>query len=273
MCRFLAYRGKEISLYDLLYQPENSLIHQSANPKESLDPHHGDGFGVSWYPLPDSSDPTPSLYRDILPAWNSESLKSISKNVSSQMIFAHVRAATSGHVQLSNCHPFVVGTYSFMHNGAIDNFRNKRRAMMVELNDSFFNMIEGNTDSEVVFAFFLQQLPRDRQPVPDDYVKGMNETIAFVQRHLNPGESARLNLVFTDGQVMVVTRTAIPEGTFANSLYIAKDRELVIKGRDTLIKKTKTPGTGADIVSSERFCDSRDFEEVPPNTVIVLGDT
>ncbi len=46
MCRFLAYRGAPIAMSKLLYEPKNSLIHQSYHAQEREEPLNGDGFGV-----------------------------------------------------------------------------------------------------------------------------------------------------------------------------------------------------------------------------------
>ncbi|MBX7125812.1 MAG: hypothetical protein K1X47_08975, partial [Cyclobacteriaceae bacterium] len=49
MCRLLAYRGTPIIMDELLYKPNNSLIHQSFQAREIEEPLNGDGFGVGWY--------------------------------------------------------------------------------------------------------------------------------------------------------------------------------------------------------------------------------
>lgn len=45
----MAYKGTSIIIDKLLYQPKNSLVNQSINPKEIEVPLNGDGFGVGWY--------------------------------------------------------------------------------------------------------------------------------------------------------------------------------------------------------------------------------
>ncbi len=49
MCRWLAYSGPPIFLDTVLFKPENSLIRQSLQARESRSVTNGDGFGVGWY--------------------------------------------------------------------------------------------------------------------------------------------------------------------------------------------------------------------------------
>jgi len=49
MCRWLAYSGTPVSISDLLYRPQHSLIDQSLHSKLGAETTNGDGFGVGWY--------------------------------------------------------------------------------------------------------------------------------------------------------------------------------------------------------------------------------
>lgn len=58
MCRLLAYLSSPVSLENLLYKPEHSLIVQSYQPCEMLSGVvNADGFGVSWYHKQKDTDP------------------------------------------------------------------------------------------------------------------------------------------------------------------------------------------------------------------------
>ena len=48
MCRFLAYRGSDMFMSDLITQSEQSLIRQSYKARERAEQLNGDGFGVGW---------------------------------------------------------------------------------------------------------------------------------------------------------------------------------------------------------------------------------
>jgi predicted glutamine amidotransferase len=56
-----------------------------------------------------------------------------------------------------NCHPFTCGRYLFMHNGNVHGFTKIRRALLERLRDCLFEWLSGTTDSELLFALFLNQ--------------------------------------------------------------------------------------------------------------------
>src|SRR5437588_2246294 len=153
MCRFLAYKGSPILMDKLLYQPKNSLIHQSFEARERREPLNGDGFGIGWY-VHDIA-PTPVVYLSVRPAWNDFNLRSIAPRTRADCMFAHVRAASTGDVTEINCHPFNYNDLLFMHNGDIGGFDKLRRPLRRRLSDAVDQWIRGQTDSEHFFGLFL----------------------------------------------------------------------------------------------------------------------
>ena len=157
MCRFLVYKGREIFMSDLLLKSEQSLVLQSYQAKERREPLNGDGFGIGWYDL--DIDPTPCVFTSTQPAWSSRNLFRLSEKIRSSCFFAHVRAATKGaYVNEFNCHPFQHEQFLWMHNGKIAEFDKVKRRLRRSLNDTYYNLIQGTTDSEHAFALFLHFL-------------------------------------------------------------------------------------------------------------------
>ena len=151
MCRWVAYSGSPVSLADLLYGSEHSLVVQSLHAKLGNEETNGDGFGVGWY----DDEEAPAVFRGIEPAWNDRNLRDLSGHVRSGLVFAHVRASTHAPVQLSNCHPFRHGRWLFMHNGLIHDFVHLKRDLTFEVDPGLYPEIEGSTDSEVFFYLAL----------------------------------------------------------------------------------------------------------------------
>ena len=83
MCRWMAYAGAEIYLENLLFLQKNSLISQSLKATRSSFVTNGDGFGVAWY----GDRKSPGLFKDVLPAWNDENLKELSRHIKSNLFF------------------------------------------------------------------------------------------------------------------------------------------------------------------------------------------
>jgi glutamine amidotransferase len=65
-------------------------------------------------------------------------------------VLAHVRASTGGASSRANCHPFVSGRWSFMHNGQISGFEKLRRRLEGGISDALYDQRQGTTDSELV---------------------------------------------------------------------------------------------------------------------------
>ncbi len=156
MCRWLTYSGAPIYLEKLLFEPENSLIHQSLQARKGRVATNGDGFGIGWYGERD----VPGVYHEILPAWNDSNLKSLSHQLQSTLFFAHVRASTGTATSRLNCHPFSHGKWLFMHNGQIGGYDKVRRALDQLIPDALYPYRQGTTDSELMF--FLLVPPRRR---------------------------------------------------------------------------------------------------------------
>lgn len=201
MCRWAAYRGNPLYLEELVSSPAHSLIEQSHCANRAKTATNGDGFGIAWY----GDHPEPGRYRDILPAWSDCNLRSIARQIRSPLFLAHVRAATNGGTRRDNCHPFVHGRWSFMHNGQIAGFDRIRRRMEMLLPDTLFDARTGTTDSELLFMLALH-FGLDKDPLG-----AMAEAIATVEdlsiRHA--GEAlVRFTAAFSDGKLLYAVRYA-----------------------------------------------------------------
>ena len=151
MCRWMAYSGSPVTLEDLLYRPENSLIDQSLHSHLGAETTNGDGFGVGWY----GDQHTPGVYRSVEPAWNDRNLRNLAAHIRSPLVLAHVRAAIGSAVQETNCHPFCYGNWLFMHNGFIGDFHKVKRDLVLAVDPSLYPSIEGSADTEVFFYLAL----------------------------------------------------------------------------------------------------------------------
>jgi len=275
MCRFIAYSGPSITLSSLLIEPTNSLIHQSFHSYETEEPVNGDGFGIAWY-VPGLCE-RPGLFRSSSPAWSNRNLLSLANVTESEYILAHVRAASRNlAVSESNCHPFVWNRFAFMHNGDVGGFRTIRRDILQSLSDRAFNVIQGGTDSEHVFAMLLDELNFD------DHATGVDTLAAAVRRTIrrieevaherSVSEPTYLNLAVTDGRNLVATRYVSHDRSDPASLHCsAGSRYQCHEGVCQM--STAPPGEHAVIVSSEPLSSDEHWTEVPPNHIVTVdGD-
>jgi glutamine amidotransferase len=273
MCRFAAYLGPPIRLSSLLTEPANSIIHQSYRAREMEEPLNGDGFGVAWY-VPELSD-EPAVFKDITPAWNNPNLLGLARVIESGSIFAHVRAATPGmDVSRRNCHPFSYGPFAFMHNGHLAGFPLLRRRLLAGLSDEAFGAIGGSTDSEHLFALFLDRYrSRDGADpaarLADALAATIGDAVALVREAGIAGTSL-LNLAVTDGRRVAVSRYTDGDPAGARSLHLESGHHYVCEdGRFQRV--AAPPGEGSVLIASEPLtADGGDWPQVPPNHLVVV---
>ena len=252
MCRFVAYLGRPTTLESVISKPEHSLVVQSYKPLEmSSGTVNADGFGVGWYNR--TVDPTPCIYTNIYPIWSDRNLPSLSRHIASECIFANVRSATPGiPVDQSNCQPFAYKRFMCMHNGYIENFRfTLMRRIREMLRDAYYTAIGGSTDSEHIFALFLNYL--HGQPVTMETVVGaLHETISQIVVWADAIDiRVALNIALTDGECIVASRFA-NKGP-APSLYYAKNTGDFV---------------GAGVIASERLWAGEDWGALPENGIV-----
>ncbi len=273
MCRFLLYIGAEVLVSDLITEPENSLINQSFHSIEREEPLNGDGFGLAWYVHAISQHP--GIFRSISPAWSNRNLRHLARITRSHCVLAHVRAASEGlGVAETNCHPFSYGPFSFMHNGGLANFATLRRGLLGQLSETSYNLIEGTTDSEFLFAYFLDRW-NDLEKVTDAserlaqaMIRTIEELVAFCKAH-HATELSYLNMAVCDGNHAVISRYTTDELRFAESLHIHTGKVYHVENGVCRLTKPKD-GSGAVIVSSERLSDDFGWETIPANHLVVV---
>jgi len=168
MCRLMAYKGTPIIMDKLLYQPKNSLVNQSIHAREIEEPLNGDGFGVGWY-VPELNY-EPITFVSVNPAWSNRNLRNLAPKIKTDCMIAHVRAASVGDVSENNCHPFQYKNLLMAHNGGIEDFSKIKRAVREPLSDELYNWIKGQTDSEHIFAFMLNELFKNHKAVSPEAV-------------------------------------------------------------------------------------------------------
>lgn len=151
MCRWFAYSGSPVLLETFLLQPKHSLIDQSLHSRMGTYPTNGDGNGLGWY----GEGLKPGLYRSTAPAWNDKNLAELSAHVRSGLFMAHIRASTGTAIQQTNCHPFRHDGWLWMHNGEVRGFSAIKRELALAVDPDLFPLIEGSTDSEMMFFVAL----------------------------------------------------------------------------------------------------------------------
>jgi glutamine amidotransferase len=214
MCRWIAYRGRDIPLEDYVTEPEHSLAAQSLSALESTASTNGDGFGLGWY----GEHPEPGLYHETRPAWSDENLRYLCRHLHSRLFFAHVRAATGTAVTRQNCHPFASGHWMFMHNGFVGSWNRLRRKVENLIPDELYPSRIGTTDSEAVF---LAMMGAGLETDPLAAAETTLRRICALVNEDGHRERLRFTSALTNGRDLYAFRFA--ENDTANTLYFREE--------------------------------------------------
>lgn len=272
MCRLLAYLGQPVLMEKFLYEPVNSMIKQSFEAKEIEEPLNGDGFGVGWYHQ--QITPQPAVFVSIYPAWNNRNLRYLASLVQSDCLVAHVRAASVGDVSESNCHPFHYKKYLMAHNGGVEEFDKIKRSLKDKLSDERYLWLKGQTDSEHLFALFLEYLStRKADFTADDVADSFEEMIVTLKQMMQDKgivEPAYLNMVFIDGERMVGLRYTTGVDVKPLTLYYSEGSKYICEDGVCYM----VPSAGSDksvMIVSEKLTDiAQDWKLIPENHMVLV---
>lgn len=284
MCRFMIYKGREAQiLSDLLTKPAHSIINQSFDSRLRLDmrnPINGDGFGVGYYSS--NSKHHPCIFKAITPAWNNVNLNNLSMCTESDLVFAHVRASTQGVLSETNCHPFSCGRIMFMHNGGILAFDHLKKKLINHIDDKFFLLIQGSTDSECCFALFLDTLAKMGYDPLDESItfthsvlrQALLNTIELLKdwQTAITDEPSLLNIAVTDGELVVVSRYITSRTEEAASLHFSTGSRFFEYAPGLFKMERLNRSQDVIFVASEPLTFERgDWICVPTNTTITIS--
>lgn len=215
MCRIAGFIGTDpLPLRTLICDPPHGLSHQSWAAQEMVSATvNADGWGAAWF----DDAGKPAGYRQILPIWADANLDSLGRSLRSPVWLANVRSATAGlGTDYANTQPFYDEGLLFTHNGFIDRFAHTLRARLrAQVAPEIETTINGNTDSEYLFALLRQQT--------GPLAERLRAVIGLIRTWLTdtPDVRALLNLIVSDGQQMVAVRAAVNGD--APSLYFHPD--------------------------------------------------
>ncbi len=274
MCRLMAYKGTPIIIDKLLYQPKNSLINQSIHAREIEEPLNGDGFGIGWY-VPELNY-EPITFVSVNPAWSNRNLRNLAPKIKAECMIAHVRAASVGDVSESNCHPFQYKNMLMAHNGGVEEFVKIKRHLRTPLSDELYNWIKGQTDSEHIFAFMLNELFKNHKSVsPEAVADSFERTFSELKRLMNEygiKQEAYLNMVFTNGLFLVATRYCTDPKEEPLTLYHSEGSRYVVEDGVTRMEAPEDDDQ-AVLVVSEKFTDDAYWTLIPANHFVIVEQT
>ncbi len=248
MCRMAAYLGLEITLEDFLLNPPHSLRAQAWAPRELRYAQlNADGFGFGWF----NADGQPSTYVNPAPIWNDPNLPNLAHSLYGDLWLGFVRSATAGSsVSHANTQPFSDSEILFVHNGFLQDFNARYHpAISADLSPEIATTIQGNTDSEYLFALL-------RQVLSDDSDMALETALAEICARVDDwseGTTGLLNFLVSEGTRLYAVRHAVNDP--CPSLYYCTDNE-------------RFPG--AQLIASEPLDSSGIWQPVPEHHILIL---
>ena len=129
----------------------------------------------------------------------------------------------------------------FMHNGGIGCFKQIKRRLALSVNEQWFTLVQGATDSEWAFALFLDCLDKSgispsSEPGPGGFghtvlrkallktiqrINGFIRDVVQEQRVCDEDSRSLLNFAVTDGESVVCTRYVSSKTDEAASLFFS----------------------------------------------------
>jgi glutamine amidotransferase len=201
------------------------LLHDAPRSLRALSYEHGDGWGIAlahdgW-----------QIHKSITCAAHCTAFPAI-VDTAARVVIAHVRKKTVGDLAIANTHPFRRGELVFAHNGTVSALA----ALVAQIDPAHLAAIEGDTDSEKLFAFVLTHID-----AAGDLERGVVRAIRAL--HVL-GDIGSANFLLASGSRVFAYR---------------QGRSLFTLARD-----------GLAFVASEPLTDE-DWIEVPDRALVVLG--
>lgn len=220
MCRVLSYLGKPISLLELLYEPDNSFIKQSYNPKYMSHLLNLAGYGlVAWDPHSHNSS-IPYIYKTPRLPFYDENLRNLASKIMPHCLLTHIRGVSYNEKQIvseQNVHPFMFPNahFALAHNGSLFNFNEMKYDLLEYIKPEYQTYIHGTTDSEWIYAVFISQLPDVKTQDANVVMDAILETLKILKRVREKHHIAinsPVNLFISNGHFVAATRFVFDYG-------------------------------------------------------------
>ena len=231
-----------------------------------------DGWGIGFYRNKGSF-----LYKKTARSSGVQRITNISEIISSHIFISHLRMASVGERKEANTHPFRWGNWLWAHTGTFYSFRKIRSRILRGLPPAYKKSIQGNTDSEHLFYYYLSLLRGEggikKGKIPlNAAVEGMKkffENINEFQADAEIAEQPVLNFLVTNGQYLLATRYGeslwyhVSDNSDAHPCtYISPltllQYELIHDSEDGAVI----------VISTEQLSLSGDWKEIPEGSIL-----
>jgi glutamine amidotransferase len=260
MCRLVGIVASDITEFGL-------VLKEAPRSLARLSREHPDGWGIAAHGGPGSIPPPAEIsphhgawrvHRGTNPAGECSRFLEIASRSSGTVLIAHVRQKTVGPTSIENTHPFVRSGWVFAHNGTLT----EHGSLRAETSPERLAQIQGDTDSEVLFAYFLTRLDAAGLTHVGHCPTAREEAtrvMAVATEELRRRNVGAFNFLLSDGASCFVHR-------FGRSLFMLERRS---SRDDDAAGGLWAPRRGAVLVASECLTEE-DWTEVPNGSLLRL---
>jgi len=144
MCRLLGIAANEPTEFRV-------VLRDAPRSLAALSKEHRDGWGIAIF---DAQQQRWRVERGIACAGEDERFHRLAVGSRGELLVSHIRLKTVGDTKILNTHPFDRGGWVFAHNGTVKDVAWLR----AQISPQRLAEIEGETDSELIFAWLLTVL-------------------------------------------------------------------------------------------------------------------
>ena len=166
-----------------------------------------------------------------------------------------------------------------MHNGGISEFIEIKRDLINMLSNHYFHWIKGQTDSEHIFALYMQLVSdlsdgKKGEELSLDFLSDCFKKTFTLIEELKDKRGLKMpsvyNMVITDGERLLATRYSTNPSQEGRTLYFAKGKKYVCEGN--ICRMLADNGqTSSVLVVSEKLDEFVDkWELVPENHLLMI---
>src|ERR1019366_2620186 len=240
MCRLLGIAASEPTEFKI-------VLREAPRSLAALSREHRDGWGIAVF---DATSGSWQVDKGVVCAGEDERFHRLAIGTRGQLLISHIRQKTIGDTALVNTHPFERGRWIFAHNGTVKDVAWLRE----NTSHARFAEIQGETDSELLFAWILSRLDDaavTHSPAGADTDRAVG-ALARAGRE-RPGFGA-FNFLLSDGSATYAHR-------FGRSMFLLErtPEDVVASSRTsrdgTVLETPWSPGRSAVFVASERITD------------------
>ena len=292
LCRLLGYIGAPVELSDLIFNSDQSLAVQaySSNTQNFLNVA-GIGF-TAWQN--DSIKPQKpfSYHSTELPMYD-RNLQRLADKISTNCAVGHIRATgympgTSNIITIPNCHPFQFKNTDVVlaHNGGLAAFDSIKLQITDMCDDQFSLQVQGNTDSEWIYALLMSNLNKNRaklsaQKLADATLNTLSD-IRKLRQSAGINTHSAANLIISNGKSLIATCFTYDFGCYdglinqavlspeMHSLWFSLGEKFgCFEGHWTMQKQKNKPNSSLVIASEPLSNDTSTWVELQKYTMLV----